>query len=34
VTGLLVGEKNGRRFGMKLNIVVKNADEIKLKTNN
>jgi hypothetical protein len=34
VKGLLVGERNGRKFGMKLNIAVKSADGIKLKTIN
>jgi|TARA_B100000524_G_scaffold326407_1_gene209886 hypothetical protein len=28
VKDLLNGEKNGKKFGMKLNIVVKSAEEI------
>lgn len=30
VTGLLAGEKNGKKFGMKLRTVQKNAGDIKV----
>ena len=31
--GLLHGEKNGKKYGMKLSIVVKSAEEIGSKQN-